>query len=227
MKDKKNEINIIIDEPVDPYEADSSTINKTIEKTSGKKKKKKFAKVIIFIIPIILLFAAIDIIFLEKEHGVESYSTSQIEEMLPSSDLATLRYPTSGVVVKEKANGKEEYLISYEGYIVAKLDMGKVEISVNNETQEILVQMPEMQLKGEIDPANVDSIPEASHGVDLYTEALQLGQKDINNKIKEEEETGKYGILKRAKKNAKRIILASIEPFIEQFSDDYSVTVKW
>lgn len=160
----------------------------------------------------------------QKETSLETSLTNIINV----SELSTFETPYNGVAVvkNEKKPDKIDYYVKYETVLSASIDFKKVDVSVDESKSEIIITLPEINIKS----------PEFTGGEDLtfmfvnkksdtsgvIAEAYKKCEEDALNEIK-----SNNAIKKMAKQNAENIMSTMINPFVEYFEKDYKLSFVW
>lgn len=178
------------------------------------------------IIAVAILFGTVIFSFPSKEEVPEIITKSTLEKIINVSDLSTFEAVYNGVaqVMNEKKPEKVDYYVSYEAKVKAGFDIEKVELDVDNDKKAITVTIPEIKITDtNVDIASLDYIF-INDKVNISTVSEQAYKKCIEDV--EAESGSENAIYKLAGQNAKNVIKALINPFMEQLDDDYELTVK-
>lgn len=180
---------------------------------------------------VVILFAAmlsVKVVFsnISKKSAPEIITKSTLEKIVDISDLSTFEAVYNGVakVMNEKKPDKVDYYVSYEAKVKAGFDIERVELDVDNDKKVILVTIPEIKITGiDVDIASLDYIfmNDKANESTVSEQAYKKCIEDVEN-----ESSSENAIYTLAGENAKDVITALINPFIEQLDDDYELTVK-
>lgn len=180
---------------------------------------------------VVILFAAmlsVKVVFsnISKKSAPEIITKSTLEKIVDISDLSTFEAVYNGVakVMNEKKPDKVDYYVSYEAKVKAGFDIERVELDVDNDKKVILVTIPEIKITGiDVDIASLDYIfmNDKANESTVSEQAYKKCIEDVEN-----ESSSENAIYTLAGENAKDVITALINPFIEQLEDDYELTVK-
>lgn len=182
-------------------------------------------------IAVVILFAAmlsVKVAFsnLSQEDAPEIITKSTLEKIVDISDLSTFEAVYNGVakVMNEKKPDKVDYYVSYEAKVKAGFDIERVELDVDNDKKVISVTIPEIKItETDVDIASLDYIfmNDKANESTVSEQAYKKCIEDVEN-----ESSSENAIYRLAGENAKDVITALINPFIEQLDDDYELTVK-
>lgn len=190
--------------------------------------KKKIISMIIaavFLI-VVIAVAAIAVSNSKQEEKKEIITTATLKEIINVSELSSFEAVYNGVaqVMNEKKADETDYYVSYEATVKAGIDFEQVEVSVDNETKEILVTMPEIQINDvNVDIASLDYIFENDKANDetVAQEAYKACIADVENESLQED-----AIYELAEQNAKNVIEALIRPFVNQVDTEYVLVIR-
>ena len=194
------------------------------------KNKKKFSIKLLVII-LVLLIIGITIMFMipkvigEKDKK-EVITTAALTEIINVSELNTFQAVYNGVakVMNEKKSDRVDYYVSYEAKIYAGFDFDKLEIIKKEEAKKIVVTIPMIEIKEvNVDIISLDFMFQNSKA-DESTVSEEAYKACIVDAKKESESESK--IYDLAKENAKNIVKALINPFIEEFDSEYELEIK-
>lgn len=163
---------------------------------------------------------------ISREDAPEIITKSTLEKIVNISDLSTFEAVYNGIakVMNEKKPDKVDYYVSYEAKVKAGFDVERVELEVNDAKKVISVTIPEIKITGiDVDIASLDYIfmNDKANESTVSEQAYKKCIEDVEN-----ESSSENAIYTLAGKNAKDVITALINPFIEQLDDDYELTVK-
>ena len=166
------------------------------------------------------------VLSISREDAPEIITKSTLEKIVHISDLSTFESVYNGIakVMNEKKPDKVDYYVSYEAKVKAGFDVERVELEVDDAKKVISVTIPEIKITGiDVDIASLDYIfmNDKANESTVSEQAYKKCIEDVEN-----ESSSENAICTLAGKNAKDVITALINPFIEQLDDDYELTVK-
>ena len=166
------------------------------------------------------------VLSISREDAPEIITKSTLEKIVHISDLFTFESVYNGIakVMNEKKPDKVDYYVSYEAKVKAGFDVERVELEVDDAKKVISVTIPEIKITGiDVDIASLDYIfmNDKANESTVSEQAYKKCIEDVEN-----ESSSENAIYTLAGKNAKDVITALINPFIEQLDDDYELTVK-
>lgn len=166
------------------------------------------------------------VLSISREDAPEIITKSTLEKIVHISDLSTFESVYNGIakVMNEKKPDKVDYYVSYEAKVKAGFDVERVELEVDDAIKVISVTIPEIKITGiDVDIASLDYIfmNDKANESTVSEQAYKKCIEDVEN-----ESSSENAIYTLAGKNAKDVITALINPFIEQLDDDYELTVK-
>lgn len=166
------------------------------------------------------------VLSISREDAPEIITKSTLEKIVHISDLSTFEAVYNGIakVMNEKKPDKVDYYVSYEAKVKAGFDVERVELEVDDAKKVISVTIPEIKITGiDVDIASLDYIfmNDKANESTVSEQAYKKCIEDVEN-----ESSSENAICTLAGKNAKDVITALINPFIEQLDDDYELTVK-
>lgn len=181
------------------------------------------AVVIIFVVTLNVKVVLSNI---SRDDAPEIITKSTLEKIVNISDLSTCEAVYNGIakVMNEKKPDKVDYYVSYEAKVKAGFDVERVELEVDDTKKVISVTIPKIKITGiDVDITSLDYIF-MNDKANKSTVSEQAYKKCIEDA--ENESSSENAIYTLAEKNAKDVITALINPFIEQLDDDYELTVK-
>ena len=166
------------------------------------------------------------VLSISREDAPEIITKSTLEKIVHISNLSTFEAVYNGIakVMNEKKPDKVDYYVSYEAKVKAGFDVERVELEVDDAKKVISVTIPEIKITGiDVDIASLDYIfmNDKANESTVSEQAYKKCIEDVEN-----ESSSENAICTLAGKNAKDVITALINPFIEQLDDDYELTVK-
>lgn len=171
-----------------------------------RKKPKIRVKSIVVAIGILLVIIAVPGIYLKavSKSKSEIITTSTLEKIINVNDLSTYESIYNGVtqVMNEKKPDKVDYYVSYKAKVKAGIDFKKITINV--------------------DISSLDYIFEnkKSETATVSEEAYKKCKEDVKIKVNKEDAIYDY-----AAENAKNVVKALVEPFIQQLDEEYSLEI--
>ena len=197
------------------------------EKEKTKKNNEVFAKyfsnsitkIIIAIIVIAVIAVVLLKIFKKEEPVKEVITVSTLEKIVEVSDLSTFRVVYNGVACAD-----DKYYVSYAATVDAGIDFEKIEISVDNEAKNVTVKLPEAEiLDVYVDIASLDYIfiDKKANTETVSEEAYKLCKYDVKVESENQE-----AIIDLAQQNAKNIVRALVQPFVDQVDPEYEIVIE-
>lgn len=177
--------------------------------------------VVVIIVLLIVLVAS-----MPRIGDTEVITKASLEKIVNISELSTYEAVYNGVAIvyNEKKNEKIDYYVSYDARVKAGIDVEKIQYDIDEKNKVLIVEIPEVQINEVTvdmktmdfmfvnDKANTSGVSEIA-----YKECI----KDVENESVEKET-----IKLLAEENAKNIIKALMEPFIEQLDEKYTLEIK-
>ena len=162
----------------------------------------------------------------KKEKTKEIITKSTLEKIINVSELSTFEAVYNGIaqVMNKEEPTQTDYYVSYEAKVKAGIDLEKVDVSVDNKTKKISVTLPEVQITDRnVNIASLDYIFENNRAntETVSQEAYKACIEDVTN-----ESTNETAIYELAKQNAKNIVEALINPFVEQLDSEYVLEIN-
>ena len=159
------------------------------------------------------------------EPEAEVITVSTLERIVNVSELSTFTAVYNGVaeVFNEKKPDKIDYYVAYEARVKAGLDFEQIAISVDNESKEITITLPEIHITDiEVDISSMDFIfiNEKANTSSVTGQAFKACEADV-----QQESEQQTAIYERAKQNAVNVLTALVDPLIEQLDDAYTLTI--
>ena len=190
------------------------------------KKKKLFIIILAVLVVIGIAGTAVLTGGSHKKREAEILTTSTLEKIINVSELSTFEAVYNGIAVVKNPEMEEQidYYVTYKAKVQAGIDFEKVEVSKDDEKKQIMVKIPEIEL-GEpmVDIASMDYIFEnkSANTQTVSEEAYKACIQDARQESEKEE-----AIVTLAKQNAKNIIKALIQPFIENMEEPYELMIE-
>ena len=150
---------------------------------------------------------------------------SALEKIVKISKLSTFEAVYNGVaqVYNEKDALKVDYYVSYEAVAKVGIDVNEIKVLVNDETKKITISLPALELtEVNVDEGSLDFIfYDKRNTLGVTQEALEACKKDARIAC-----TYQESIYELASKNAKRIVTALVEPFLNSLDCEYTLIVN-
>lgn len=162
----------------------------------------------------------------QKKKTKEIITKSTLEKIINVSELSTFEAVYNGIaqVMSKEEPTQTDYYVSYEAKVKAGIDLEKVDVSVDNKTKKISVTLPEVQITDRnVNITSLDYIFEnnSANTETVSQEAYKACIEDVTN-----ESTNETAIYELAKQNAKNIVEALINPFVEQLDSEYVLEIN-
>lgn len=189
----------------------------------NKTNRKYIASLIMFILLIGLTIMAY-LLISGLGTKTEVLTVSMLEEIINISDLNTYQAVYNGVAEVRDEKNEIECYVSYEAKINAGIDFGKISINKDEEGKKIVISIPKVTLSEiDVSPGSLDYIylKKVSDEELMTKRAFKACKEDVENESKNEKE-----IYTLAEQNAKNIVEALINPFIQQLDSEYEVILK-
>ena len=153
-------------------------------------------------------------------------SKSSLEDIINLSKLSTFEAIYNGVAEVHDINDPAsiDYFVSYEAKIKAGFDFEKIDISVNESEKKIIVTLPKITLSDpEVDITSLDFIfrDNSANNSSVSEQAYRAAITDA--KMSSLNQTAIYDL---AAQNAENVVIALVEPFVQQIDSEYSVEVR-
>lgn len=190
--------------------------------------KKKLVPILIGAVALIFIVIIVAIVATNfgKENKKEIITSATLKDIIEISELSTFEAVYNGVaqVMNEKKEDETDYYVSYEATVKAGIDFEQIEIDVNNETKEIIVTMPEIQINDiSVDIASLDYIfiNDKANNETVAQEAYEACKEDVERESSQED-----AICDLAEQNAKNVIEALVRPFVNQMDAEYVIVIR-
>lgn len=161
-----------------------------------------------------------------KKNQPEIITKATLEKIIDVSDMSTFEAVYNGVakVMNEKNADKVDYYVSYEAKVKAGFDVEKVQLDIDNDKKVVIVTIPKIEITDiSVDIASLDYIF-MNDKANVSTVSEQAYKKCIEDV--ERESSSENAIYTLAGQNAKDVITALVNPFIEQLENDYELIVE-
>lgn len=193
----------------------------------SKKMKKKLKRIIFIAVLILIIILLLSIIRVQnKKPKPTIVSTSDLEKIIQRSDLSTFESIYNGVVsVENKKNpDSPDYYVSYEATVKAGFNIENIKIESDENAKTITVTIPEIKIIDvNVDVSSLDYIfiNNKADNLEASSDAYKKCIEDA-----ETESAKESAIVEFAGQNAKNIIEAFIEPFIDQSDEEYELIIN-
>ncbi|SES65313.1 Protein of unknown function [Pseudobutyrivibrio sp. C4] len=162
-----------------------------------------------------------------EEGKVTTISENNLTDVIKTSKLYTAAYPYNGycAVYKEDSDKEEvKYYVSYEGTVKAGIDVSKIEVELDEDTNTITIKLPEVTVeKPTIDAGTMEYIfvKKKYNTETVAQEAYKKALEDLEQKVNNDD-----NIIISATESAKAAEKALVEPWVNQVSSEEQYTVK-
>lgn len=159
-----------------------------------------------------------------EEGKVTTVTESTLEEVIKKSHLYTAAYPYNGYAAVYDEDGSIKYYVAYEGTVKAGIDVTQITVKIDEDTNTIIVQLPEVLIEDPV--VNAGTIEfifkkEKYNTETVAEEAYRYAEEDLANRVKED-----VDIRACAQESAKAAERAMIEPWVNQIEEGKTYTVK-
>lgn len=184
---------------------------------------------LLVIVAVVLLAAMAALRFLpdiSKSKEPEIITKATLEKIINVSDLSTFEAVYNGVaeVTNENDPEKIDYYVSYEAKVKAGFDFEQMGVEVDHEQKIITVDIPEIKITDvNVDIASLDYIF-INDRANTDTVSEQAYKKCIED-VKMESSSEK-SIYELAEQNARNVVKALVNPFVEQLDEKYKLVVN-
>ncbi len=198
----------------------------------AKKKKMSYKKWIVIGLIIVLIIAVTSFIAVRfvggQDKKAEILTTSTLEKMVKISELSTFQAVYNGIaqVMNTETPDQVDYYVAYMAKVNAGFDFEKINIKLDKEVKKITVSIPEIEFidEPEVDIGTLEYIF-LNDKAETNTVTAQAYPACIADAKKESEE--EPAIKDLAKENAKNIMEALINPFIENLDIAYELDIEF
>lgn len=159
-----------------------------------------------------------------QEGKVTTVTQSTLEEVIKKSQLYTAEYPYNGYVTVYDEDGSIKYYVAYEGTVKAGIDVTRITVEIDENTDTITVRLPEVSVE---DPFVNAGTMEFIFKKDKYNtetvaaEAYRYAEQDLADRVEEDTD-----IRACALESAKAAERALIEPWVNQIEAGRTYTVR-
>ncbi len=177
--------------------------------------------IIVILIVVNIAFVGIKKIF-NKPNIV---SIQGLEKIINVSDLSTFQSIYNGIVtVYDEEDDKEvDYHVTYNSRIKAGINIEEIEIDIDQDEKVVTIILPETKIIDvNVDIASLDFL-----FIDNEANTATVSEEAYNEAILDVEEATKNNeiIYELAEQNAKNTMIALIEPFVNEFDEEYTINV--
>ena len=164
--------------------------------------------------------------FLAGEEGeVTTVTESILEETVRKGSLYTAEYPYNGyTAVYEEDQKTVKYYVAYEGTVKAGIDVRKIEVSLEEDTNTIFIRLPKAVVtEPRVNPGTMEYIfeDEKYNTETVAQEAYRAACEDLAERVQ-----GDANIRANAEESAKAAEKALVEPWVNQINDGKEYKVK-
>lgn len=159
-----------------------------------------------------------------EEGKVTTVTESTLEAVIKKSRLYTAEYPYNGYAALFDEDGNIKYYVAYEGTVKAGIDVTQITVKIDEDTNIITIQLPEVSVENPIVNAGTMEFifkKEKYNTETVAEEAYRYAEKDLANRVKEDTD-----IRACAQESAKAAARAMIEPWVNQIEDGKTYTVR-
>lgn len=160
-----------------------------------------------------------------QEGIVTTVTKSSIEKVVHSGKLYTAEYPYNGIAaVYDSNDGTLKYHVAYEGTVKAGIDVSQIEVSLDEDTNTIIIYLPKVQVDDPIvEVSTLEYIFEDSkyNTETVAQEAYKAAIANLKRRVSDDPQ-----IEKRAVEAAKMTEWALVDPWVNQVDGDVKYTVK-
>lgn len=162
----------------------------------------------------------------KKPAKQEVVTVSTLEKVVKTSSLSTYETVYNGVAVAMNSEKPDQadYYVAYTATVKAGLDFNKIQISKDDESHTIIVDLPEITIQEptvkieEMDFIFINSkISQDGISADAYKRCIQ----DVKDESKQQSAIYDY-----AQQNAENLISGLIQPFVSQLGEEYSIVFQ-
>lgn len=211
------------------YTSNTPEVNvENSEKQNKNNKKNRFMLFIVIAVTISFAGGIVTTFVLnaKKKNEVEVISVEKLKQIINVSELSTSQAVYNGIaqVMNKEDENKVDYYVSYEAKVNVGLEFDQIEIDVDNENKKIIVTIPEIEITDvNVDITSLDYIfcNEKANTSTVSQEAYRACIADVT-----EESKGEKEIYNLAEQNAKNIVKALINPFVEQLDASFELEIR-
>lgn len=175
---------------------------------------------------VVVVLGIIFIASMPKTGEAEVITKASLEKIVNISELSTYEAVYNGIAVvyNEKKKEKIDYYVSYDARVKAGVDVEKIQYDIDEKNKILIIDIPEIQItEVTVDMETMDYmfVNDKANTSGVSENAYKACIKDVENESAE-----KDTIRLLAQENAKNIIKALVEPFIEQLDENYVLEIK-
>ncbi|MCR5293542.1 MAG: DUF4230 domain-containing protein [Eubacterium sp.] len=188
------------------------------------------------IIAAIILVAALGLVALgvfviapklqPKGGTVSTITESKLERILEISQLNTVEYTYNAVAtIYNEDYTYIKYYVAYDGTVKAGIDFSKVDVSVDETTKTIFINLPDVEIMDVlVDAGSMEYIfpDEFMESETITEEAYRLCNENLRMKAENEEK-----MYTMARKNAETAVSGLIKPWVKQVDEGYQIKIVW
>jgi len=188
------------------------------------------------IIAAIILVAALGLVALgvfviapklqPKGGTVSTITESKLERILEISQLNTVEYTYNAVAtIYNEDYTYIKYYVAYDGTVKAGIDFSKVDVSVDETTKTIFINLPDVEIMDVlVDAGSMEYIfpDEFMESETIAEEAYRLCNENLRMKAENEEK-----MYTMARKNAETAVSGLIKPWVKQVDEGYQIKIVW
>ena len=159
-----------------------------------------------------------------EEGKVTTITQAALQKVVATAKLYTVEYPYNGIAsVYDTDNTALKYHVAYEGTVKAGIDISQIQVTLNEETREIIIRLPQPTLE---EPVVNAGTMEYIFSKDKYNTET-VAQEAYKTAIADLKERAAHdpGILQTATQTAKSAEKAFIEPWVNQVENEDKYTV--
>ena len=159
-----------------------------------------------------------------EEGKVTTVTETELVEVVKTSKLYTAEYPYNGYCEVKNDEGETKYYVAYEGKVKAGIDVSKIIVSLDEETNTIKIMLPEVEVENPtVDAGTLEYIfMDKKYDTETVAqEAYKMALADLESKVQDDE-----NIINAATDSAKTAEKAFVEPWVNQADSSKIYTVK-
>ena len=159
-----------------------------------------------------------------REGEVTTVTESTLEKVIKKNQLYTAEYPYNGYATICDEDGNVKYYVAYEGTVKAGIDVTGITVSMEEDTNTIIVRLPKVQIEEPVVNAGTMEYifqKEKYHTETVAEEAYRYAKQDLADKVSKDADL--EACATEAAKAAER---ALIEPWLSQIETEKAYTVK-
>lgn len=160
-----------------------------------------------------------------EEGKVTTVTQTSLEKVIKTSKLYTAEYSYNGYVpVLDEERNNIKYYVAYEGKVKAGIDVSRISVTMDEETNTIIIQLPQVKLENPIvDVGSLQYIFEDKkyETETVAQEAYKKAIEDLEKRVNQDE-----NILASATESARLAEEALVKPWVNQVAEDETYDVK-